>query len=485
MFETAANVDFSDPATTREARPADGLDQRAGRRREGRRGLRRLPRRAAAGRQGAEDRHAGLLHGRRAGDADRRGACRIASAPARSFHGGGLVTDKPDSPHLLAPRINARMYFGVAANDDQRQPEAKDKLSDCLRRRQRAGRDRGLSGAPRLVRARHAERDRRADLQQARRRARLGQAARPLSIGARPSRSALVDDPFEQAKAHFFAALGRQQAGDLAEAERLYRASLALVPGRASTLINLAAVQLRLARPGDALAERRCGARGERDSVDALLHRATALAQLGRSDEALADFQRLLAIDPRHAAAWSATRHAAARAASARRGRARLSRGAAPWRRRRRCTPSTSPRSTPARRPRPPPADYVAGLFDSYADEFDSHLVGALRYQAHRQLVDQLVAPCGADARFRSALDLGCGTGLCGPLVRPMVDAADRRRPVGANDRARRARSASTTGSTQADIVEFLDDSEDALGSRPRRRRLHLRRRPRRRSSRA
>ena len=45
-----------------------------------------------------------------------------------SFHGGGLVTDKPDSPHLLAPRIRARMYFGVAANDDQRQPDAKDKL---------------------------------------------------------------------------------------------------------------------------------------------------------------------------------------------------------------------------------------------------------------------------------------------------------------------------------------------------------------------
>src|SRR5215468_11350632 len=39
-----------------------------------------------------------------------------------SFHGGGLVTDKPDSPHLLAPKIQAVMYFGIAANDDQRQP---------------------------------------------------------------------------------------------------------------------------------------------------------------------------------------------------------------------------------------------------------------------------------------------------------------------------------------------------------------------------
>ncbi len=45
-----------------------------------------------------------------------------------SFHGGGLVTDKPTSPHLLAPKIKARMYFAIAASDDTKQPEAKDEL---------------------------------------------------------------------------------------------------------------------------------------------------------------------------------------------------------------------------------------------------------------------------------------------------------------------------------------------------------------------
>src|SRR5207244_2894052 len=43
-----------------------------------------------------------------------------------SFHGGGLVTNTPASPHLLAPKIKARMYFGIASNDDMRQPDAKD-----------------------------------------------------------------------------------------------------------------------------------------------------------------------------------------------------------------------------------------------------------------------------------------------------------------------------------------------------------------------
>jgi carboxymethylenebutenolidase len=51
---------------------------------------------------------------------------------AASFHGGGLVTNNPDSPHLLAPKIKARMYFGIATSDDMMQPDAKDKLREAF-----------------------------------------------------------------------------------------------------------------------------------------------------------------------------------------------------------------------------------------------------------------------------------------------------------------------------------------------------------------
>jgi carboxymethylenebutenolidase len=50
-----------------------------------------------------------------------------------SFHGGGLVTDKPDSPHLLIPKMKAQYYLGVAMNDDQRQPDAKSKLDEAFK----------------------------------------------------------------------------------------------------------------------------------------------------------------------------------------------------------------------------------------------------------------------------------------------------------------------------------------------------------------
>jgi carboxymethylenebutenolidase len=45
-----------------------------------------------------------------------------------SFHGGNLVNQTPSSPHLLAPKIKGRMYFGIATNDDMQQPDAKTAL---------------------------------------------------------------------------------------------------------------------------------------------------------------------------------------------------------------------------------------------------------------------------------------------------------------------------------------------------------------------
>jgi carboxymethylenebutenolidase len=49
-----------------------------------------------------------------------------------SLHGGFLVTDKPDSPHLLAPKIKARLYFAIASDDDKREPEVKNKLKEAF-----------------------------------------------------------------------------------------------------------------------------------------------------------------------------------------------------------------------------------------------------------------------------------------------------------------------------------------------------------------
>ena len=51
---------------------------------------------------------------------------------AASFHGGGLVNDTPNSPHLLVPKMKASYLFAIAKNDDERQPTAKDTLREAF-----------------------------------------------------------------------------------------------------------------------------------------------------------------------------------------------------------------------------------------------------------------------------------------------------------------------------------------------------------------
>src|SRR5579862_5717849 len=49
-----------------------------------------------------------------------------------SFHGGGLVTDMPNSPHLQAARTKARFLVAIAANDDMRSPNDKNVLKETF-----------------------------------------------------------------------------------------------------------------------------------------------------------------------------------------------------------------------------------------------------------------------------------------------------------------------------------------------------------------
>ena len=49
-----------------------------------------------------------------------------------SFHGGRLVTDAPDSPHLLVDKMQAHYLFAIAENDDEKDPEAKNALREAF-----------------------------------------------------------------------------------------------------------------------------------------------------------------------------------------------------------------------------------------------------------------------------------------------------------------------------------------------------------------
>jgi carboxymethylenebutenolidase len=131
VVETAAHFDFQDKTAFDKLRPLMGSVNAAG-----------AAERDAAAYVAYLDAQAPVDRSKKIGS---QGSCmggalvvRTAAAMAErvgvgaSFHSGGLVSDKPDSPHRLAPKIKASMYFGIAANDDQKQPDAKDQLAQAF-----------------------------------------------------------------------------------------------------------------------------------------------------------------------------------------------------------------------------------------------------------------------------------------------------------------------------------------------------------------
>ncbi|HMO49265.1 MAG TPA: tetratricopeptide repeat protein [Rubrivivax sp.] len=247
----------------------------------------------------------------------------------------------------------------------------------------------------------------------------------------------------------------RRPAEALAELE----AVLADEPQHLDAWCHRAAALAELGRDADALACADHVLAHDAQQPQAWYRRGLALERLRRFDEAGAAFERLLALQPQHVEAWfrlgqMLQRQGRLEAALACQDKvvALAPAHAAAWSQRGSLLEALGRRDdavaayeqamalgadaelhrfhiaslrggSGAGSPPAPPRAYVQGLFDDYADGFDQHLVGVLGYRGHRQLVAPL--PALQPGGFAAALDLGCGTGLCGPLLRPMVRRLD------------------------------------------------------------
>lgn len=265
-----------------------------------------------------------------------------------------------------------------------------------------------------------------------------------------------MSDQAAQAKTWFLEGVGHFEAERLPDAQRCFEAALALAPQRPSVLTNLGVTRVRLGKPAEALpvlqqalifepgnleawfflgqAQFMLGQPAlalpcyeKAVSIDASrpaiwLEHAQTLVRLSRPESALASIDRALALDDTLMPAWShkgtLLREMQRLPEAAACFEKALALGADPQVHgfflasvRGAAAPSTAPR------------EYVEFLFDDYADEFDQHLTQTLNYQAYRVLVEQLAR---LDARrFNSALDLGCGTGLSAPLLKPLAAQLD------------------------------------------------------------
>ncbi|KQV50701.1 hypothetical protein ASC95_15230 [Pelomonas sp. Root1217] len=201
------------------------------------------------------------------------------------------------------------------------------------------------------------------------------------------------------------------------EALDLLNRAVAQRPGSAPALNNLGNTLGSLGRHQEAVQafERALAVRPE--DAKALRNRGTSLRALERPVEALASFDAALALQPSYAEALIGraecllTLHRRSQAIEAFQQALPLGKDVDQIR---------YALAALGVEPAPPtaPAGYVEALFDMYAHNFDNHLVKTLGYRTPELLVAELQRadpPSGGEV-----IDLGCGTGLCGPLLRPL-----------------------------------------------------------------
>lgn len=218
--------------------------------------------------------------------------------------------------------------------------------------------------------------------------------------------------------------LALKECGNLVEAATILEGAVDIRPDHAGTRTNLASVyrSLRQFEKAREHAEKATKL-APRDS-DAWVELGLIRQAQGHEEGAAAAFDHATAVAPDHIKPWFCL-------AEACRTLGQVERAAQAYRHCLTLDPDdahgaglglalTGAADTPQRAPQA----YVRQLFDEYADRFDSALVNALEYRGPALLAEAL-ARCLEQTEGLRVLDAGCGTGLAGPVLRPLAVTLD------------------------------------------------------------
>ena len=200
-----------------------------------------------------------------------------------------------------------------------------------------------------------------------------------LADAARHCNDALAGDP-ENVDAiiglgEALLGMGRKSDAVMRVRDRVLRS-----PDNVRLLVSLGSLLRRAGQPVDAVVYLFRAVASEPDDADAHLELGNTHHALGERDKALASYRTALALNPKMGIEQLIA----------------ILEG------------NTVERASDA---------YVANLFDNYAKDFDSQLVGVLKYEVPEQIVALLEPRAGPPREQWSILDLGCGTGLVGVHV--------------------------------------------------------------------
>ncbi|MBF0193601.1 MAG: tetratricopeptide repeat protein [Magnetococcales bacterium] len=187
-------------------------------------------------------------------------------------------------------------------------------------------------------------------------------------------------------KLHFNLATSLLPLGQKEEAILSYTKAISLEPSLPEFHYNLANVHKELKRFKEAIASYKKAISINPIYIDAHFHLGSSLIEDEQFDEAVKCFKKLLTIKPDFPEATHLLNALTGN------------------------TSETAPR------------EYVKGVFNSYADNFESHLINTLKYKTPSLIKDAVVKHVGDKKNFKSVLDIGCGTGLMGVEVRDIAE---------------------------------------------------------------
>ena len=208
------------------------------------------------------------------------------------------------------------------------------------------------------------------------------------------------------------------RAGDADHAAAALQNAIRLKPTYSKPYRNLAALLLRLGRHEQALPVLSRLVELEPNAAGAHNDLGTVLARTAKTSEAIAAFRKAIALNADLGPAYANLGLTLEDSGD-------LDGAVAALRQAARLMPESSVvayhlgalgAGTP---PATCPPEYVIDLFDNYSGRFEQHLVGALGYRGPELLLEAVRA-AGPSVPL-DVLDLGCGTGLCGVLFRPMA----------------------------------------------------------------
>ncbi|MEO8753489.1 MAG: tetratricopeptide repeat protein, partial [Casimicrobiaceae bacterium] len=213
---------------------------------------------------------------------------------------------------------------------------------------------------------------------------------------------------------HYNLAEALRKNGQLEEATPTFRKALWFDPDFVDAHVGLGAVMQSQEKWVEAVACYQRAVELKPGFAAAHVSLGTALEGQGRTDEAIASYKSAIALDPNLAAAHQNL------------GNALLKQGARPdaiasYERVLKID-AESPvkhliQALSGQESERAPSEYVAKLFDEYAQHFDQHLVGKLNYKTPEKLSDILLPHTIQGGTKWTVLDLGCGTGLSGVAI--------------------------------------------------------------------